>query len=337
MPIFMSPAAGVAGPVRQKSPLDALAEFLGANADQSTPSAPSDAVSGPDQYPTAPNRTEYDFGNGRTGSFTGLSRDTLATPYEQSQAADAAEGDARDTEKLKAADALNAFFNPDAERQRQEQLSNDVTKAVAPVEAQSRGALNVERQKDQTALDIEKAKADAATEIQRLKNEGLAGKKVKLSNTEQATLDAVHAMVNEGEPLLRQMEQQYPGIAENPDKYSTLSHLASAKAEKAWYSLGGQTKDDSLYQQGAAIQAWGLRQLAQGRINQSMMDIINAHLPQPGYTPGANYDRLNRLLHVVLPAQVEGIGQAQTFDPSNPLAGFGGDTGDNSYQISVTP
>ena len=48
-------------------------------------------------------------------------------------------------------------------------------------------------------------------------------------------------------------------------------------------------------------------------LNPYMLKILNAHLPQPGLSPGANYDRLKRLLQEVLPAQLEGIRKGHGF------------------------
>jgi hypothetical protein len=46
------------------------------------------------------------------------------------------------------------------------------------------------------------------------------------------------------------------------------------------------------------------------------------HLPQPGLSSGANYDRLNRLIHEILPAQLEGIGRGHNFNVNQPLANY---------------
>lgn len=217
----------------------------------------------------------------------------------------------------------------------------DTADKLAPIQAQGKIAAAAEEQKAKDAADLENIKgqyglqgeamkAQALRDVADTKGQsaldvaGVKGGKSKLSNQEQATLDATHAIFNLGQPLLQKFQQRYQGIDADPSKYGSPTDALTAKFGKGWYSFGGMTDNDELFQDSAAIQAWGMRQLAQGRINKSMMDIINAHLPQPGYSPGANYDRLKRLMTQVLPAQIQGIGQAQEFDPNNPMAGFGG-------------
>lgn len=132
----------------------------------------------------------------------------------------------------------------------------------------------------------------------------------KLNAQEQALVDSAHQISALGVPLLSKYEAKYPGIGTDPKKYgSPLSDTLTEKLGKGIYSFGGMTDNDALLQESAAIQAWGVRALAGGRITQAIMDLINAHLPQPGFSPGANYDRLHRLISNILPAQLQGISE----------------------------
>jgi len=133
-----------------------------------------------------------------------------------------------------------------------------------------------------------------------------------LSQQEQSLVDAAHGINALGGPLLHDFEAKYPGIAQDPQKYGNVfADTLAPKIGKAAYMFGGMTDNDSLIQRAAAIQAWGMRALMNGRINKQMMDIINGHLPQPGFSAGANYDRLRRLLTDVLPAQLQGISEGR--------------------------
>ena len=134
----------------------------------------------------------------------------------------------------------------------------------------------------------------------------------KLNQQEQMLVDSAHGITTLGQPLLEKFAAKYPGIDQNPQKYgNVLADTLAPKIGKAAYMFGGMTDNDALMQESAAIQAWGMRALMNGRMNQKMMDLISAHLPQPGFSAGANYDRLKRLMTDILPAQLEGINQGR--------------------------
>lgn len=137
-----------------------------------------------------------------------------------------------------------------------------------------------------------------------------------MGQQEQALVDSAHQISALGIPLLSKYEAKYPGIASDPKKYgSPLSDTLTEKLGKGIYSFGGMTDNDALMQDAAAIQAWGVRALAGGRITKPLMDMISAHLPQPGFSPGANYDRLHRLLTEVIPAQLQGVSEGRGDQP----------------------
>lgn len=143
---------GAAGPVQQDDPLTALQTFLAGNGGSTTT---------PEPDPSEGTTTEYDFGNGtKPGSFAGMSQATLNTPYEKDQAAEAADADARDAEKVKQADLLNEFFNPQAEQQRAEETANKAAIATAPIEAKGKYDLAAEEIKANAARDVASAKAN---------------------------------------------------------------------------------------------------------------------------------------------------------------------------------
>lgn len=148
-----------------------------------------------------------------------------------------------------------------------------------------------------------------------------------LNQQEQALVDSAHQISSLGVPLLSKYAAKYPGIDTDPKKYgSPVSDTLTEKLGKGIYSFGGMTDNDALLQDSAAIQAWGVRALAGGRITKPLMEMISAHLPQPGFSPGANYDRLRRLLTEVLPAQLQGISEGRSANAmSLPDVPSGGD------------
>lgn len=259
---------------------------------------------------------------------------------------DAAHKRVQDTE-----DQLNTatmFNNPQMTGMRKEQDATKLKLAHA-----APGGLDATQAAGANQLAVERAKADATSRQQHDQNDFLAqlaggggaaggggyhvniganGKPSlsadKLSQQEQATVDTAQQINTLGVPLLKKYEAKYPGIDTDPGQYGSLSDALTAKFGKGIYSFGGMTENDPLLQEASAIQAWGMKALMSGRINKQMMDIINAHLPQAGFSPGANYDRLSRLLTTILPAQLEGIGAGRKFNPNDPLAnmlGMGND------------
>lgn len=137
-----------------------------------------------------------------------------------------------------------------------------------------------------------------------------------MGQMEQQLVDSAHQIAAVGVPLLSSYEAKYPGIGTDPKKYgSPLSDTLTEKLGKGIYSFGGMTDNDELLQKSAAIQAWGVRALAGGRITKPLMDMISAHLPQPGFSPGANYTRLKLLLTDILPAQLQGVSEGRGATP----------------------
>jgi hypothetical protein len=138
----------------------------------------------------------------------------------------------------------------------------------------------------------------------------------KLNAQEQSMVDSAQGITALGQPLLQKFAAKYPGIDANPEKYgSLLADTLAPKIGKAAYMFGGMTDNDALMQDSAAIQAWGMKALMNGRINRQMMDLISAHLPQPGFSPGANYDRLRRLMTEIIPSQLQGISAGRGANP----------------------
>lgn len=198
--------------------------------------------------------------------------------------------------------------------------------AGEPNRVSGQSAIEVERMKTEAAANLEHERQD---QVQRVIS-GSGGEfkpsinwegKVSfapnpLNSQEQAMTDSAHAISDLGVPLLQKYEAKYPGIAQDPKKYgSPISDTLTEKLGKGIYSFGGMTDNDDLLQDSAAIQAWGVRSLASGRITKPLMDMISAHLPQPGFSPGSNYDRLHRLLTDILPAQLSGISKGRSGQP----------------------
>lgn len=233
-----------------------------------------------------------------------------------------AELDARD----QAINQARISAEPDVAAQTEAEQKRKMALAGEPNRVSGNTAITVEQMKNDAAAKLE---ADRQAQVERVLGASNSGFKPSINASggvsfapdplnaqEQALTDSAHAITNLGVPLLQKFEAKYPGISQDPQKYgSPFSDTLTEKFGKGIYSFGGMTNNDELLQDAATIQAWGMRALMSGRINKQMMDLINGHLPQPGFSPGANYDRLRRLVTDILPAQMSGISDARSGQP----------------------
>lgn len=224
---------------------------------------------------------------------------------------------AREKKQQSDLDALNEFMSPQEQAKRAMVRGEQGQAAEQEAYGKAHGGFQAQ------ISDAGQQAADQAFQGKAALEGIKAGAKTqKLSQQEQQLVDSSNGIASLGKELMSKFEAKYPGIAQDPHKYGSVTDMLTQKFGKGWYSLGGMTDDDELLQDAGAIQAWGMRSLIAGRINKQMMDIINAHLPQPGLSSGANYDRLRRLTTQILPAQLTGIGAGHQFDVNNPLGNY---------------
>lgn len=206
---------------QQQTPgdVDAVSNFLSPHADDQsfTPTG----ASGPEYPKPAERRVNYDFGDGHTGSYA----DTSLMPWEQKQA-DAA--DARDADKLKQADTLNAFFNPQAEQMRGEQQQQAVEKAVAPVNAAGHNALELQHEKNAGDIELQKVRNEGLVDTAHVKT---AGSVMDPSQVEwlaqQATRDFNGTMSKVPSAMRPQILQRLAQLDVNPNSPTNQSKQMS--------------------------------------------------------------------------------------------------------------
>lgn len=203
------------------------------------------------------------------------------------------------------------------------------TQAAAEA-AREKSALDVENLRGQFGLQQEGLRGQNALDVEAAKNAdknappgpGVPGAPLKLGQQERGIVEMAGSVTKLGKPILQELENKYPGIDQDPTKYGSWSDMLTSKLGKGWYSLGGMPDNDPIIQKSEAIKIWAARALMMGRVNKQIYDDILAHLPSGGYSPGANYDRMKRLLTDILPAQVSGVEMAHPELQPGTLQGY---------------
>ncbi len=281
-------------------------------------------------------RSNADFaGNARLKEVLGLGPSRgLQEQRNQATASDVAVNQARI--------AANPEVSAEADKAYQEKLA--LAGEANRVSGQSQLALQQDQQKATKDLigSMGSGSGTGGTGPMRMsinaKGEPTFAPPTPMGQQEQQLIDSAHQINALGGPLLEKFQAKYPGIDQDPQKYGNVfADTLAPKIGKAAYMFGGMTDNDALMQEAATIQAWGVRALAGGRITKPLMEMISAHLPQPGFSAGANYDRLKRLMTEILPAQLQGVGEghganALTLPSSTATGGSSPDYSDPQYQ-----
>jgi len=145
----------------------------------------------------------------------------------------------------------------------------------------------------------------------------------KLSSLEKDSLGKLSTAMELGPQLLQKMESRYPGIAQNPEKYGSWLDTIEHQLGRWAYTKGHGTDPhgEDINQTTGLIEVALARAYQSGRLNKDMYNDIKLHLPQIGFSPGANYERLRSVLTSIIPAQIHGMGAANMpFNPANPGA-----------------
>jgi len=149
----------------------------------------------------------------------------------------------------------------------------------------------------------------------------LPAKPTHLTPAEQDAADKAATVAQLGPQVMRMLEQQYPGIDKDPQKFGSMTDVLGSKVGGAIYRLGKtQTpSDDAINTMTGYLEATLPRMLASGRINQQQYNDLKLHVPQVGFSPGANYERIKMMLGTILPVVMNTMGN-QPNQPGDPMA-----------------
>lgn len=140
----------------------------------------------------------------------------------------------------------------------------------------------------------------------------------KMSATATTPLIALNQFRKLGPKILARLEQQYPGIDTNPEKFggaedTLLSKVKSMAYKSGMVSAPNSLQNDEVSQIEELARIVGARGYMQGRPSQQIFDVISSHLPSMTNSPGANYSRVKQLLSTV-PDMEQGISEVE--DPN---------------------
>lgn len=158
----------------------------------------------------------------------------------------------------------------------------------------------------------------------------------KFSMQEQSAMNSAHTVNDLGERVLGNMERNNPGIGADPSRYSSLMDaVPSMLGGRFFYAhgarvpefLGGNKDDSQTRQLIGAIQMNAARAIATGRLSGPILDFVQKHLPDGGYSAGENYQRIKTLHDIIGPSILEGIAQGHGLEPGQ-LPGGGASPAD---------
>lgn len=156
----------------------------------------------------------------------------------------------------------------------------------------------------------------------------------KFSMQEQSAMNSAHTVNDLGERVMGNYEKTHPDIATNPDKYSSMMDaIPSMLGGRFFYShgakvpefLGGEKDDSQTRQLIGAIQMNAARAIATGRLSGPVLDFVQKHLPDGGYSMGENYQRIKTLHDIIGPSILEGIAQGHGLESGQLPGGGAGD------------
>ena len=145
----------------------------------------------------------------------------------------------------------------------------------------------------------------------------------KLTAQEQALMDSAATTEQLAPEMLKLLEAERPGIADDPTKFGSWTDVLPAVAGAKIYSLGVTQNENRarINQLTGYLEASLPRMLAAGRINQQQYADLKMHTPQLGLSDGANYERTRYILSKILPAVVGGVAAGHGVSALRPAAG----------------
>lgn len=148
-----------------------------------------------------------------------------------------------------------------------------------------------------------------------------ASKGITLSMGGKANRAAIEQAAPLSDDAMKLMEEQFPGIGTNPEKYNTTLDKIKSLGGAAKYFAGFDDPNDPRRQLVSLLQPVQAGQYMRSSRSRQMLELTLKHMADMTQTPAAQYQRLKGLKSV-MPEMLEGIVRSeQPVDPANPLAG----------------
>lgn len=133
----------------------------------------------------------------------------------------------------------------------------------------------------------------------------------QISATGTQALQGLNMMQRLGPQILARLEQEYPGISKNPEQYGGLGDTLLSKVKKVGYNAGLYTPNEDIGQLTQLFKVIGARPYMMGRPNQKIYEDIVSHLGDMGFSAGADYARIKKLLELA-PELEQGISEVES-------------------------
>jgi hypothetical protein len=155
-------------------------------------------------------------------------------------------------------------------------------------------------------------------------------KGTKYTAPEQQLLDSANTVQELGPKLLALLQEEHPGIDADPTKFGSWTDKIGGEIGKFIYKQGKTktARSDQIDQLVGYLEAQIPRMLVPGRVNQQQYEDLKLHGPALGFSDGANYERVKKMLTVILPDVLKGMDEAHGGDPTNPALGKSADAAD---------
>jgi len=138
----------------------------------------------------------------------------------------------------------------------------------------------------------------------------LEQKGIKPSAASTNALTALNDVEMLAPTLLKRLEEKHPGINVDPAKYGGVGDTVAEKAKRFAYGVGLYQPDEDIGQMTQLMRVIASRPYMAGRPNQRIYDDIVSHLGEFGFSPGADYARIKKILELS-PELREGIELAE--------------------------
>lgn len=153
----------------------------------------------------------------------------------------------------------------------------------------------------------------------------------KYSAAENDQLTKIKAVQELAPKIQAMMEQENPGITQNPGKYGSWTDMLGAQAGGMLYKHGASLtpSEGDIKQITGYLEAVLPRLVQSGRMNQQQYQDLKMHVPQVGFSPGENWNRLQGMMTRILPAVTNAMQQVHSGGANTPSPAGGDPTDPN--------
>ena len=122
---------------------------------------------------------------------------------------------------------------------------------------------------------------------------------IKPQAQERQAMQALADIKRMAPQLLSRLREQNPGIDQNPGQFGGVMDTIGARVKRFAYDAGLYQRDEDIGQLEQLMRVIAARPYMAGRPNQTVYKDIMSHLGEFGFSPGADYARIEQILKMV--------------------------------------